>query len=88
MATKPKPKPKLFNGKPMDHWDHLAKKLVVEILVSSAHSLDEKSIVGKLASARLLELAQAESPELSKEVAKEREERLYDMAKAMKSFLP
>lgn len=63
-----KKKEKMFNGKPMSHWERAAKKLVVSQLLRSGFELDTRSIVGRLAGERLKELANTESPELVKEV--------------------
>lgn len=62
---------KFFNGKPAEHWDREAEKLVIDCLVR-ASMLDTRSIVGEKASKRLLELAQAENPELYQAVLDER----------------
>lgn len=63
---------KRYLGKPMSHWEHEAKKLVVEILVRGYINLDTRSIIGELASKRLMELANAENPETVKEVLETR----------------
>ena len=61
---------KRFNGQPARHWQREARKLVVEQLVRSSNV--DGSIVGAMASARLLALAEAEDPELYQEVLDER----------------
>ena len=64
---------KMFNGKPMKYWEGEAHKLVVDCLVRASLGVDVRSIIGKLASERLMELANAEDSELVKEVFEERD---------------
>lgn len=71
-----------FNGKPFSHWQKEADRLVVDGLIR-ASMLDARSIIGKLASARLLNLAYEESSELVKEVLEDRSRCQVGMAIAM-----
>lgn len=60
-----------LNGKGREYWQGQADKLVVERLVR-ASMLDQSSIIGALASHRLLEIARTESSDLFDEVLAER----------------
>jgi len=62
---------KFFNGKPMSHWQWEADKLVIDCLVR-ASMVDTRSLVGEMASKRLLELAKNENPHLYQTVLDER----------------
>lgn len=49
--------------KPMEHWDKLASRHVVETIIRGAfHYTDERSVVGAMAQRRLLEIAEHEAP--------------------------
>ncbi len=61
-------------GKSAAHWERMAKKHVVEMILRASFQLDENCIPGALARQRLLELAEAESPELMLEVLQERQQ--------------
>jgi len=54
---------------PMEHWELKAKELVIDCLVR-ASSMDTNSIIGEIASKRLLELAKAEDKKVFNETLK------------------
>lgn len=60
-----------FNGRPIRHWEEKAKELVIRQLVN-ASNLDKRSMIGYIASQRLLELAKQEDPEVFDKLLKER----------------
>lgn len=66
-------KRKSFNGKPFSHWEEGATELVVEMLLRASLNVDEKSLIGYLASKRLGELARDENPELYERVLAKKE---------------
>jgi hypothetical protein len=78
----PKKKRKMFNGKPMSHWERKAKELVIEQLVR-ASMVDRRSIIGEMASDRLMEIARAEDSELVDEVLGVRDRCVAGMAAIM-----
>lgn len=56
-----------FNGKPLTHWKSKADELVMELLLRSALlGVDERSIIGRLAQEKLLEIARTEDLTLYK----------------------
>jgi len=59
-------KPKTFNGKPLSHWKHEARRIVIGQLIHAAQ-LDTRSLPAKLASDRLLELARLEDQKMFNE---------------------
>lgn len=68
-----------INGKPMSHWEREAKRMVLDSLVRAAvyfgwgsERPDIQSIIHKIAADRLMELANAEDPNLVKELLAER----------------
>lgn len=70
---------KRINGKPMSHWEREARRVVLDTLVRGATYLgwgggrpELQSIVHKIAADRLMELANAEDPELVGELLAER----------------
>lgn len=65
------PRSKLYNGKPMSHWEKMAKETVVDHLIRSAMRCDQRSLPGKIAYDRLMDLAKAEDPEVVKELLEE-----------------
>lgn len=77
---------KFFNGKPIEHWQREATKLVIDQLVR-ASMVDTRSVIGAAASKRLLELAQAESPELYQETLTERARCQVGLATVMNAML-
>jgi hypothetical protein len=77
---------KFFNGKPIEHWQKQADKLVIECLVR-ASNVDTRSIVGEMAHERLLALALAISPELLQEVLGDRARCQAGLALAMDAML-
>jgi len=76
---------KPFNGKPMKEWEATAKRLVVEQLVR-ASMVDERSLVGKIACARLMRLAKRENVELLKDVLEERQRCQTNLARFVAGF--
>jgi hypothetical protein len=73
-------------NKPYSHWEKMAAELVVDQLVR-ASMIDNRSTPGMIASKRLLELAQTESPELFKKVLEERARCAEGFAIIMKDIL-
>ena len=73
---------KKYLGKPMSHWEDAAHTLVVRALVQ-ASLLDTRSIIGKLASERLMQLARAEDSDLVDEMLAEQERFQENMAKVL-----
>lgn len=69
---------KKINGKPMSHWEAMGKRLVVDAMVRAAigwgwgEDPAKQSIPQKIAADRLMELANAEDPELVGELLAER----------------
>ena len=57
-----------FNGKPFSHWEQMADELVIEQLVRAANLGEHQSLIGYLASKRLMELAQTENPTILERV--------------------
>jgi hypothetical protein len=55
----------------MKHWDAMAAELVIDCLIR-ASMVDTRSVVGHKASKRLLEIAQAENPDLFLQILDER----------------
>ena len=68
------------------HWEREAKKLVVELLYR-ASMVDTRSIIGTLASKRLVELAVAEDPEILKEVIETRDRCVAGMGRIMADII-
>lgn len=73
------PKQKKYLGKPMSHWEHEAKKLIVEVLLR-ASALDTRSIIGEIAHNRLVELAKSEDPDIYNETIEDRKRCLVGIA--------
>jgi hypothetical protein len=73
---------KFFNGKPLSHWQWEADKLVIDCLVR-ASMVDTRSLVGEMASKRILELAKAENPHLYQTVLDERDRCRVGLAAVM-----
>ena len=61
-------KRKRFNGKPFSHWEAQADELVIEQLVRAANLGEHQSLIGYLASKRLMEIAREENPTLVEKV--------------------
>lgn len=61
-----------FCGRGKKHWQRKADELVVESLVRAAEC-DDRSLIGALAKARLLELARQESSEIYNDVLEHRD---------------
>lgn len=83
--VKATPLPRRFNGKPLSHWQRLAKEIVVESLLRAAYNFGGRpgsSLPGEIASKRLRELAEAEDPELVRKVLDERKRCLRGTAAA------
>ncbi len=78
---------KYFNGKPIKHWEDMAKKVVVQCLIRSSESLDTNSIVGEMAAKRLMSLALGENRLLVGEVLEERENWRHGVAMAFAEML-
>lgn len=79
---------KLFCGKPMSHWEAMAKEMVVDVLLRASLRYDHRSIPGKIASDRLWELANAESPEIVQKLLDERSRCQEGMAQILAECLP
>jgi len=84
---------KKINGKSMAHWEREGKRVVLDSLVRAATYLgwgsdrpELQSIVHKIAADRLMELANAEGPELVKELLEERSRCLDNLALFAASF--
>ncbi len=78
---------KYFNGKPVEHWEKMAKKLVVYSLVRASESIDTRSYPGELAAKRLMSLAFGENRLLVGEVLEERENWRFGVAMALAEML-
>lgn len=80
---------KKINGKPMSHWRREAKSLVIEVLVRGA-GCDSRSIIGKLASERLMFLAQLEDDGsgLLQEILQQRDNCRRNLAVFVASLAP
>lgn len=92
MATTKKPmaptKKQRFLGKPMAHWEAMAKELVVDHLVRGSLACDEHSLPGKIARERLMALAQAEDAALVTKVLDDRGRFQTGIARVMADMLP
>lgn len=76
-------KRKRFNGKPFSHWEEMANELVIEQLVRAANLGEHQSLVGHLASKRMMEIAAAENPGLLAKVLGYRDRCLQGFANIM-----
>jgi hypothetical protein len=59
-----------FNGKPLEHWNKQADKLLMQCLIS-ASNVDTRSLVGRIVSDRIILLAQAIDPDGYRETLQE-----------------
>lgn len=73
---------RFYNGKPFEHWQRMADKLVIETLVRAANP-DATSIVIMLACEKLTHLAKALDPVIYAEVCDERDRCMSGLAALM-----
>jgi len=79
---------KRFNGKPFSHWEDEAEELVIETLLRSSHNFDQRSLIGHLASKRLMEIATKENPTLVERVLAQKDRCLQGFQTIMAGLSP
>lgn len=77
---------KLFNGKPMAHWEAMADEWVMYLLVRGANNCGD-SLPGKLARKRMIKIATAENPELYRKIEEERARGVRNLSLALSGIL-
>ena len=81
------PVPKNLCGKPMSHWEAVARRDIIELLIRAAYTGDNRSASGGIVRARLIELAKMEDPVLLEEVLDERFRCIEGFSRIMKDIL-
>lgn len=84
----PRPKEKRFNGKPMSHWEKMAKELVVSHLVRASYGCDSRSLPGRMAGQELMGLAARVDRVLTRKIIDERETCIANLHRFISFVLP
>jgi hypothetical protein len=80
----------MYNGKPMSHWEQMAKEIVVDVLVRAWAGYERGSkhcLPHRLAAKRLKELALAESPDLVVKLLGERDACIRGLAAILNEMM-